>query len=154
MGLYRQDKTKAFAGQIARVGESLARATGEPNEGNVEVRAGHFVAIGAEYGCKAISSKEDIVLGVVVRDLLQGIYRKDETPSVGRIGHGDALWVVAHGEFMRGDSVYILTKDGNANSGIFSGSAVNEAVEDNTIATGYIVEQVGSGLVMISRKEA
>ena len=151
MSLYRQDKTTAKAGQIARVGESLSRSTGEPNTGDTEVKVGHFVTFGAEYGCQALNDPKNVVLGVIVQDLLQGTYATDETPSVGRIGHGDAIWVVASGDFARGDSVFIVTKDTETAK---AGTVVKAAITSNTIATTFVVEQVTTGLVMISRKEA
>lgn len=154
MSLYRQDKTTAKAGQIARVGESLSRSTGEPNIGTTDVRVGHFVTFGAEYGCQALTKPDEKVLGVIVQDLLQGTYATDDTPSVGRIGNGDAIWVKASGDFARGDDVFIKTKDGAKDSGIYAGSVVNAAIENETIATTFVVEQVAGGLVMISRKEA
>lgn len=151
---YKQLNRLAFAGQIGKVGESLARSTGEQNVGATVVSAGYFVAIAVGFGIKALSAITDPIAGVVVKSQLQDSYAKDEYLSVGKIGHGDSMWVVAEGVVARGDAVHIrAVADVDLPAGSISATAIMDDVTPLSIESDFIVINVADGLAEVTRKE-
>lgn len=156
---YKQLNTLALAGQISKVGESLARSTGEQNVGATVVHAGHFVSIASPHGIRALTATTDALAGVVVKSQLQDSYAQDEYLSVGKIGHGDGMWVVLEGEAERGDSVHIRAVAGvNLPTGSISATAIEDVTDpENPVAqsieSDYIIINVADGLAEVTRKE-
>lgn len=155
---YKQINRLAFAGQIGKVGESLARSTGEQNVGATAIKAGLFVALAVGFGVKALADITDNIAGVVVKSQLQDTYAKDEYLSVGKIGHGDSMWVVAEGVVARGDAVHIraVAEEGKP-SGSIAAAVITDGAAENpetlSIATDFIVINVADGLAEVTRKE-
>lgn len=156
---YKQINVLAYAGQIGLVGESLSRATGEQNVGATVVGAGYFVAIASPHGIKALATIADAIAGVVVKSQLQDSYAKDEYLSVGKIGHGDSIWVVTEGVVVRGDVVHIRAV---SDVGLPAGSVAAAPILDETdpespvtlsIQSDLIVINVADGLAEVTRKE-
>lgn len=156
---YKQINRLAFAGQIGKVGESLARSTGEQNVGATVVSAGYFVAMATGFGIKALSAITDSVAGVVVKSQLQDSYAKDEYLSVGKIGHGDSMWVVAEGTVARGNAVHIRAVAGvDLPAGSVSAAKIEDLTDPEnpvtlSIESDLIVINVADGLAEVTRKE-
>lgn len=151
---YKGSNTLAFAGQISKVGEALSRATGEQNVGATVVAAGRFVAIASPHGIKALSAVTDRLAGVVVKSQLQTTYQQDEYLSVGKIGHGDGIWVVLAGEAQRGDPVHVRVVAGeDLPTGSVSAAAIADGETPQSIETDLVIINVADGLAEVTRKE-
>lgn len=156
---YKQENRPAYAGQISKVGESLARATGEQNVGATAVVAGRFVALANPHGIRELSAITDSLAGVVVKSQLQTVYQPQDYLSVGKIGHGDGIWVELEGDAERGSPVHVravAAKDKPV------GTVSAEPIVDNTdtknpvtqsIKTDLVVIKVAGGLAEVTRKE-
>lgn len=144
---YKSQNRIAFAGQISKAGESLTRATGEQNVGTTPVAAGRFVALAAA-GIKELSAVTDVLAGVVVRSPVQDSYSPDEYLSVGKIGHGDGIWVELEGAAARGDKVHVRAV---AQAGKPAGKVLAAEVTDKTVPTDLYIINVAAGLAEIGR---
>ncbi|WP_027823437.1 structural cement protein Gp24 [Laribacter hongkongensis] len=144
---YKSQNLTAFAGQISKAGESLARATGEQNVGTTPVAAGRFVALAAG-GIKELAAVTDVVAGVVVRSPVQSEYQPDEYLSVGRVGHGDGIWVVLEGSAERGDKVFIRAVAEDSKP---AGSVLAAEVSEKTVPSDFHILNVTAGLAEIGR---
>ena len=144
---YKSQNRIAFAGQISKAGESLARATGEQNVGTTPVVAGRFVALAAG-GIKELTAVTDVLAGVVVRSPVQDSYLPDEYLSVGKIGHGDGIWAELEGAAARGAKVHVRAV---AAAGKPAGVVLSAAVTDKTVPTDLYILNVTAGLAEIGR---
>lgn len=129
------------AGSIRRASSSSDKVWGEQSD--VDLEYGVFCAV-AEKGVTAIKSVNDVIHGIIVRDIYENA-RKDRTVNVGHFSHGDS--VVAQGvegvTFNRGDKAFVVC------SGADAGKVTNEAGDD-TVDLGYWIEAVSGDCVAIT----
>lgn len=139
----------ATAGNIGKGGLANSKAIAYMNEGETPLVAGRFVALG-ETGVKALTTTEDTLAGVVVRNVV-----KDETPQgelcdVMHIGTADSIWVeVAKGATVaRGNKVVVVAVSGNGKE---AGTIQGEIDSTNCISTDFTVITVAEGIAEITR---
>ena len=129
------------AGTIRRASSSDNKVWGEQSD--VDLEYGVFCAV-AEKGVTAIKSVNDVIHGIIVRDIYENA-RKDRTVNVGHFSHGDS--VVAQGvdgvTFKRGDKALVVC------SGADAGKVTNKAGA-NTVDLGYWIEAVSGDCVAIT----
>ena len=143
MGFTNWDAEKTMrAGSIRRASSSDDKVWGEQTD--VDLAYGVFCAVNPDGGVTAIKSVEDMIHGIVVRDIYENA-RKDRTANIGHFSHGDS--VVAQGiggvEFKRGNKAYVIC------SGEDAGKVTNEA-SATTVDLGYWAEAVSGDCVAIT----
>ncbi|BBV07827.1 structural cement protein Gp24 [Providencia stuartii] len=127
------------AGTIYRASSSNDKVWGEENRTEKDMDYGIFVAVNPEGGVKHIETVNDVVHGIVVRDIYGDKAPHSKTTNVGHFSHGDCVGALAieGEEFTRGDLVYIKV------GGDASGRVTKEA--DGNIFLGYWAEKVSKG---------
>ena len=143
MGFANWDAEKTMrAGSIRRASSSNDKVWGEPTD--VDLAYGVFCAVNPDGGVTAIKSVEDMIHGIVVRDIYENA-RKDRTANVGHFSHGDS--VVAQGvmgvTFKRGEKVFVVC------TGADAGKVTNKA-SATTVDLGYWAEAVSGDCVAIT----
>ena len=143
MGFTNWDAEKTMrAGSIRRASSSDDKVWGEQTD--VDLAYGVFCAVNPGGGVTAIKSVEDMIHGIVVRDIYENA-RKDRTANIGHFSHGDS--VIAQGiggvEFKRGNQTYVIC------SGKDAGKITNKA-DATTVDLGYWAEAVSGDCVAIT----
>lgn len=126
-------------GSIKRASSSNDKVWGEQNRTNVDLSYGTFVAVNPDGGVKKISSADDLIHGIVVRDIYGDAAPHNKQVNVGHFSHGDCVCALAveGDEFVRGDKVYVVA------TGKDAGKVTS--VEAGSIDLGYWVEEVSAG---------
>lgn len=126
-------------GTIYRASSSDDKVWGEENRIDKDLEYGIFVAVNPDGGIKPVESADDVIHGVVVRDIYGDKAPHSKTVNVGHFSHGDCVGVLTpEGEtFKRGDKVYIIAGGKNA------GKVTAEST--GNIGLGYWVERVSAG---------
>lgn len=129
------------AGAIRRASSSNDKVWGEQTD--VDLEYGVFCAV-AEKGVTAIKSVNDVIHGIVVRDIYEKA-RKDRMANIGHFSHGDSVVAqgVANVTFKRGEKVYVVCTDADA------GKVTNKA-SATTVDLGYWAEAVSGDCVAIT----
>ncbi|QHJ84903.1 MAG: hypothetical protein [Caudoviricetes sp.] len=138
-GQWDSDEGIMQAGSIYRVSSSDNKIWGEENLTEKTLLAGTFVAVNSDGGIKMIESSDEIIHGIIVRDIYGDKSRKNRQLNIGHFSHGDsvvALSVDGIG-LQRGNKVYIVAGGDNA------GKITN--VAEGNIDLGYWVERVSNG---------
>lgn len=143
MGFANWDAEKTMkAGAIRRASSSDNKVWGEQTD--VDLAYGVFCAVNPDGGVTAIKSVDDVIHGIVVRDIYENA-RKDRTANIGHFSHGDS--VVAQGvdgvDFKRGNKTYVIC------SGKDAGKITNKA-SATTVDLGYWAEAVNGDCVAIT----
>lgn len=142
MGFTNWDAEKTMkAGAIRRASSSNDKVWGELAE--VDLEYGVFCAV-SEKGVTAIKSVNDVIHGIVVRDIYEKA-KANKTANIGHFSHGDS--VVAQGvagvAFKRGEKVYVVC------TGADAGKVTNKA-SATTVDLGYWAEAVSGDCVAIT----
>lgn len=126
-------------GSIYRVSSSESKVWGEENLTDKEILCGTFVAVNVDGGIKTIESANDLIHGIVVRDIYGDKQPVNRQINIGHFSHGDSVVALAVNdiELKRGERVYIVPTGDDA------GKITN--VAENNIDLGYWVERVSKG---------
>jgi|GEM_PF-1188375 len=135
---------RAFAGQVARAGESGVVAVSYVNKGDKKIKGGHFVAQ-ADGGCKNVSAVTDRLLGVSVVMGIHHEFKPNRNLSVMSIPHGSEIWVemAADSTLNTGDVVKVIA----------TGDEAGCISHDGGITTQFYVSGVLGNLAKIMRDE-
>lgn len=136
---------RAFAGQMARSGESGIIALSYINRDSKPIQGGLFVVSAENGGCKLISSAGDHLLGVVMVTGIHHEFKPERNLSVMTIGHGSEIWVQ-----MSADSALAI---GDPVKIIVSGEDAGRISDKGTLATAFYVSDVNGDLAKIMRSE-
>lgn len=143
-------KNRAFAGQVARAGESPIVAIAYKNADSESIPFGIFVT-GIEKDAKKITKATDNILGVSLKMGTKAENKSGEILSVLAIPHGAEVWVQvtdAHGLAV-GDDVKV-----EATKGKDAGKVAKAPTLSLTSAEGkFYVTGVAGSLVKLMRKE-
>lgn len=133
------DTGTMLPGAIYRVSSSDNKVWGEENSTGKELLSGTFVAVNPEGGIKPIESANDLIHGIIVRDVYGDVHPADRQINIGHFSHGDAVVALAvdDAELKRGDRVYVVA------SGDDAGKITN--VAEGNLDLGYWVERVSNG---------
>ncbi|MGG7074337.1 hypothetical protein U5B43_08815 [Campylobacter sp. 9BO] len=143
---------KAYAGQIARGGESpyISKAYTNLSEGVIDF--GVFVAVRGARGVTTLSKATDNIAGVTPKLGTKSENAKGDIVSVFSVAHGSEIWVQGKDEhgLNIGDEIQI-----EATAGADAGKVAKAATLAVTAAKGkfYAVDVLGN-LIKITRKEA
>lgn len=143
-------KNRAFAGQVARAGESPIVAIAYKNADSKSIPFGVFVT-GIEKDAKKITKASDNILGVSLKMGSKAENKSGEILSVLSIPHGAEVWVQgtdAHGLAV-GDDVKV-----EATAGDDAGKVAKAPTLSLTSAEGkFYATGVAGSLVKLMRKE-
>lgn len=142
---------RAFAGQIARAGESQIIAKSSFNRSESDIGFGVFVGI-KDDGVTTLSKATDTIAGVTLKIGTKSVNKPDEALSVLSLPHGAEIWVQGKSEhgLSENDDVKI-----EATAGEDAGKVAKTPTLSLKAAEGkfYAVEILGD-LIKIARKEA
>lgn len=126
-------------GSIYRVSSSDSKVWGEENLTGKDLLCGTFVAVNADGGIKAIESANDLIHGIIVRDIYGDKHPNNRQINIGHFSHGDSVVArsVDNVELKRGERVYIVP------TGEDAGKITN--VAEGNVDLGYWVERVSNG---------
>lgn len=133
------DEGTMQAGSIYRTGSSDNKVFGEENTTEVDLLCGTFVAVNPEGGIKKIESSEDLIQGIVVRDIYGSKAPHKRQVNIGHFSHGDAVVALTtdDADFSRGSRAYIVATGTDAGK-------ITDVAEGN-VDLGYWVEKVSKG---------
>lgn len=133
------DTGTMLPGAIYRVSSSDNKVWAEENLTGKDLLCGTFVTVNPNGGIKPIESANDLIHGIIVRDIYGDVHPANRQINIGHFSHGDSVVALAVSgvTLKRGDRVYIIP------TGDDSGKITNVA-EDN-IDLGYWVERVSNG---------
>lgn len=135
---------RAFAGQVARAGESGIAAISYINYDDKPILGGCFVAA-KDGGCKNVSAASDRILGVAVVMGVHHEFKPGSNLSAMTIPHGSEVWVQ-------------MTDDSDLNVGdqvkiVAVGADAGKISQSGEIATQYYVSDVLGKLAKVMRAE-
>ena len=137
---------RAFAGQVARAGESGIVALSYINTDEKPILGGYFVAAAEGVGnCKNVSSATDSILGVAVVIGIHHEFKSGKNLSVMTIPHGSEIWVQ-----MSEDSTLAVGDRVKING---TGPDAGKISHDGSILTHFYVTDVLGDLATIMRRE-
>lgn len=142
--------TRAFAGMVARGGESLITAISYINDDAVNIPFGVFVA-NKSGGAVKISSATDQILGVSLKLGTKSENKPGEVMSVLSIPHGAEVWVqgkIEHG-LVIGDMVQIEATPGDDAGKVTKTATLSLTTGENK----FYVTEISGELVKLMRKE-
>lgn len=141
---------RAFAGQVARVGESPVITKAVLNKDDSDIGFGIFVCV-KDDGAGKLTANNDNILGVTLKVGSKTINKPSEVLSVMSLPHGAEVWVQGSSEhgLNVGDDIQI-----EATAGENAGKVTKNATLSLTNAEGkfYATDVVGD-LIKIARKE-
>lgn len=133
------DTGTMLPGAIYRVSSSDNKVWGEENLTGKDLLCGTFVTVNPNGGIKPIESANDLIHGIIVRDIYGDVHPANRQINIGHFSHGDSVVALAVNgvTLKRGDRVYIIP------TGDDSGKITN--VAEGNIDLGYWVERVSNG---------
>lgn len=131
---------RAYAGMVARGGESLVTSISYVNQSEKELEYGTFVALAPEGGCKDIEDPTETILGVTLAIGYQKKLKPLELVSVMSLPVGAEVWVQKEE-----DAELEIGKKVNIN--------VGGKISDVGRTTNYIILDIEDNLVKIRRGE-
>lgn len=141
---------RAFAGQVARAGESAVVALAYVNNDTEVIPFGVFVT-SKDSGIAKISKATDQIMGVSLKMGTKSENKPGEVMSVLSISYGSEVWVQGkenHG-LAAGDTIQV-----EATAGADAGKVVKAATLATTAAKDkFYVTEVSGNLVKLMRKE-
>lgn len=141
---------RAFAGQVARVGESPVITKAVVNKDTDDIGFGVFVCV-KDNGVAKLTASDDNILGVTLKVGVKIANKPGDVLSVMSLPHGAEIWVQGkedHGLAV-GDTIQI-----EATAGVDAGKVAKTATLALTAAKDkFYVTDVAGDLVKLMRKE-
>ena len=141
---------RAFAGQVARVGESPVITKAVVNKDTDDIGFGVFVCV-KDNGAAKLTASDDNILGVTLKVGVKIVNKPGEVLSVMSLPHGAEIWAQGkedHGLAV-GDTIQI-----EATAGADAGKVAKTATLALTAAKDkFYVTDVAGDLVKLMRKE-